>query len=258
MKKINLVFFLICLSFIAKGQDSDPLTSHINNAQATVALASLKAVTVSLTVGASIPTGKYKATNRLDSSSGYARNGISYSVGVNWRIIDYIGISGAAGAMAHSMDVNHANKFYYPDNSTIEWNSLVPDYGASYYMAGFYVRDWAGDETRFSMYGRVLYGFTEMDIPALAMSGKTISQTVKLNTNALSATSTGFLFGLGARIVLTERVAFVLQADYILSKFDFGNVPFTIAKNGVEQTSTVRLDMPLNVFNYTAGLGFMF
>ena len=226
--------------------------------QETVALASLKTVTVNLTVGLSAPTGKYKATNRLDSSSGYARNGVSYSVGVNWRIIEYIGISAAAGAMAHSMDINHADKFYYPDNSMITWNSLVPEYGVSYYMAGLYIRDWAGDETRFSMNGRALYGFTEMDIPALAMSGKTISESVKFNTSALSAYSRGFLFGLGARIVLTEHVAFVLQADYVISKFDFGNVPFTIAKNGVEQTSTVKLDMPLNVFNYTAGLGFMF
>ena len=246
MKKTGLLLFLICFSFIAKGQEA-------------VALASLKTVTVNLTVGLSAPTGKYKATNRLDSSSGYATNGISYSVGVNWRIIEYIGISGAAGAMAHSMDINHANKFFYPDNNaTIEWNSPVPNYGASYYMAGFYVRDWAGDETRFSMNGRVLYGITEMNIPALAMSGKTIYQEVKLNTNNISTVSRGFLFGIGARIVLTEHVAFVLQADYIISKFDFGNVPFTIAKNGVEQTSTVRLDMPMEVFNYTAGLGFMF
>ncbi len=245
MYKFCILLLVLFVPFCMKGQNP------------TVALGASKNIVISGSVGYSVPFGKYAYTDKLDTGAGYAHRGINYMLSFSWKFIDNMGIAACAGGMAHGMDLKSADKLFYPASGTVSWNNLGQFYGLNYYMAGLYFNDWAGDDSRFSMNARALYGIMQMNLPALNLTGNLEKGSVGVKMNALTANTKGFLFGLGGKIILTKSLAFVMHVDYILSQFDFGNQTYEVNQNGARSQNNIHLNLHANVFNYSAGLGIM-
>ena len=203
-----------------------------------------KASFISLQAGASIPVGKFHATELPDG--GFARTGFSGSLEGAWFFKSWLGAGAAAGLQLHPVDVVKLAEEKLSGNA---------------FMTGLSIRSepWMS----VSLYAGLYFQFPlvqKLKVTAKALGGMIYAQTpyqlykaeyFMIGKNWYEVTSAGdyegsFLAGAGLRYDLNDCIGIVLNSDFTYNVMDF---------NFLLSDGSIRTDEKVVAFvNLAAGI----
>jgi hypothetical protein len=218
----------------------------------------------SISLGASLPQGKYASTEGL-SNSGYARTGGAIKFDAAYFPVSYIGIGGS-----FSFGSNFANRDSLLEHMILHIEESassiidIPEDAEILYGSGFwnYINLFVGPNFSLRPAQRLYVDFR-------ALAGATIlrapDQELRINYDATeiynrtsgSRLAFGFTAGAGFRIMLNSELALRVSADYFQSraKFDY---EFDIFRGVAEDVPPLSADFPVRAIEINLGLAYSF
>lgn len=238
MKKTMTLFFAIIFLLInnCKAQNTTAKDSSKNKGY------------IGINAGVNIPMSRYAGTTpTIINGVGYAKTGERIDLSFGYKLSKSIGIAGMLSSIINSMDeqalTNNYSKLYYSNNVKIT--------STSWYLENIMLGAYGSfsNAKKCSFESRVMIGALIATKPEIIMSAASYKQDEK------SATSANFcyLFGIGLKYNINDKLCFLSNLDYTGSKIIYSNIPITNS-NGAKSSYTANLTY--TAINIGIGLGF--
>lgn len=229
------------------------LTSLISQAQ----VAKRSFVTFSLM--APTPVGSYRSTDPYNDRALFAKGGMGFGIEGAYMFHPYMGVGAMvagisnklneeafSGAMEQVINDKQGEEVHSTTKTSPHWvqTAMLGLYG-SYPMK------------RLSLDVKALGGFLSYQFPNIQISSSNGDKELVQKMNANNATSFGFNAGLGARIRLTEHLAFRAMVEYLQGSADltiFQSAVYNEGATGV--TGQGKYSFTISMVNFGVGLAY--
>lgn len=212
---------------------------------------------VGLSIGPSFPLGNFTKTNFNDTTSGWAKTGVSLVFDYAYRITHNFGVMGIISyssngfnnlAYRDSLNASHPDTTYSVEG--------VSGWGGGGIMIGPYLRFPLGDNLSWDIRGVFgLYGGATPKITVRATDDQTGEDLVPYTRQSSRAYSYSYMVGTGFKYRLSHYYI-LLFGDYLSTSLKFNN--FTEWDNTNQQFNQVPYTQKIDYFSVTVGIGYYF
>ena len=207
---------------------------------------------IAFSVGGGLPTSHFGSADIRDSSSGFARPGINFSLSLAYKISKKIGVCGLIRNQSNSLDVDAFVSQFEKKYPGVKWTMQAKDWNIKLFMAGLYYSAPLGDSTFFiDLKGMI--GIASATLPGYTITGTQNGNSLSATQNSATSGAPCFAVGIGFKKYLNEAFCLIGGIDYMSTRPSFTGVLVSFS-NGT--TQTVSGSQSITSVAITLGVGF--
>ena len=208
-----------------------------------------------LSVGGSLPMGRFASCSPIDKQAGMAGSGIVMSLSAGYRLVGPVGLMVRSEQHRNKLQTHALLDGLYR-NTTDTWTADADNWSVITVMAGPYISIPMG---RFSLDARLLAGRARAVLPNTSMSGNFGTVDVSVETTGSESRTTALGGGLSLRYRLGRSLSIHFNGDYTHARFMFDNLTSTAqSNNGQSESSLYSSGRTVSVVSVSAGIALLF
>ena len=188
---------------------------------------------IGISLGMSIPVGKFGSNSLTKNDSGLAKLGAAFDVSFAYRFSENVAAAILLHGQANPVDESTL------ENASAENVKIDSDpWKVGAYLVGFHFEAPLSKKGFFTFRG--MGGLATATVPKMKISQG--NHFVK--TGSASGSTFGYLFGIGSKTILNKSICLLVNLDFLggIVDIEVGNRTYS---------------QPINSINFTAGIGFM-
>ncbi len=212
-----------------------------------------------LSIGTSIPMDVFSSTDNYEES-GYAKTGVAFNLNFAYRLATNFGLTAMMFVQVNPFDDEglHNNLKGAASLGTIPVN-IVSVNGGSWGQSGFMVGGFGsipiGTSGKFIFEPRAMVALITAISPKVEIQIKSGNRIFTEEQQAGAGAAIGLSFGGGFRFNLSDRIALLLNGDYVESNPKFYDVEYWHSDGSI---SYLSFQQKMQAVNVTLGLAFRF
>ncbi len=209
-------------------------------------------------IGASVPSGDFASISEKLEGAGYAKKGVALNLNFAYRIASNFGVTALLMIQSNKYDedafLKSLNTVSQSNTNQVKYTSVDADsWGLSGFLVGGFISAPLDNRGKLILEPRALFGLLTAVSPRIRGTYRGSFSTGWIEQQLGAGIAFGFSLGGGFRFNASDRIALILNADYLKTSPKFFDVAIN-QSNG--QDLVISFQKKIEVVNVTLGFAF--
>ncbi len=206
---------------------------------------------IAISISSSTPSGDFASKDPDNKSAGYATSGIIFDISFGYKFGKNFGIASLIRGQANGTDAQALADELSKQNPGLNGTVESGTWSIGGYMAGGYGSFQISEKASFE--SRIMFGFLSATSPDINVNLTGSGGSAWLKQKSASSSTFAYLFSVGFKYDVGERICLLSNFDYLGAKPEFRNVETTTSL-GTSDKST--FSQSFGTINIGVGIGY--